>query len=62
MNNSTQINIFTGGDIIKSLNLYMNSIIKSPSSFHSSKTHSKNNKKIKKENQLNKKENKTIIY
>ena len=47
MNNSTQINIFTGGDIIKSVNLYMNSIIKSPSSFHSSKTHSKNNKKIK---------------
>ena len=37
MNNSTQINIFTGNDLIKSLNLYWNSIINSsklPSSFY----------------------------
>ena len=59
MNNSTQINIYTGNDLIKSLNLYWNSIInstKSNSPFHDSnlskkklgiKTNSKKNKKVK---------------
>ena len=59
MNNSTQINIYTGIDLIKSLNLYWNSIInstKSNSPFHDSnlskkklgiKTNSKKNKKVK---------------
>ena len=59
MNNSTQINIFTGNDLIKSLNLYWNSIInstKSPSPFYdsssitkkkiNSKSLSRKNKKI----------------
>ena len=59
MNNSTQINIYTGNDLIKSLNLYWNSIInstKSSSPFYDNnlskkklgtKTLSKKNKKIK---------------
>ena len=59
MNNSTQINIYTGIDLIKSLNLYWNSIInstKSNSPFYDSnlikkrigtKTLSKKNKKMK---------------
>ena len=59
MNNSTQINIYTGNDLIKSLNLYWNSIInstKSNSPFHDSnlskkklgtKTLSKRNKKVR---------------
>ena len=47
MNNSTQINIFTGNDLIKSLNLYMNSIIKSSSFYQGAKSFSKNDKKIK---------------
>ena len=59
MNNSTQINIYTGNDLIKSLNLYWNSIInstKSTSPFYDNnlskkklgtKTLSKKNKKMK---------------
>ena len=59
MNNSTQINIYTGNDLIKSLNLYWNSIInptKSNSPFSDNniskkklgtKTLSKKNKKMK---------------
>ena len=59
MNNSTQINIYTGNDLIKSLNLYWNSIInstKTTSPFYDSnlskkklgaKTLSKKNKKMK---------------
>ena len=59
MNNSTQINIYTGIDLIKSLNLYWNSIInstKSNSPFYyinlikkriGTKTLSKKNKKMK---------------
>ena len=59
MNNSTQINIYTGIDLIKSLNLYWNSIInstKSNSPFYDNnlikkrigtKTLSKKNKKMK---------------
>ena len=52
MNNSTQINIYTGNNLIKSLNLYWNSInsTKSPSSFHytnSFKNNSKNKSKSK---------------
>ena len=46
MNNSTQINIYTGNDLIKSLNLYWNSIInstKSPSSFNDKKLFKKKN-------------------
>ena len=62
MNNSTQINIYTGNDLIKSLNLYWNSIInstRSPSAVNDnnlnrkkngSKSVSKNNKKLKNEN------------
>ena len=60
MNNSTQINIYTGNDLIKSLNLYWNSIInssKSPSIYdnlkkkkNGSKSLSKKNKKIKNKN------------
>ena len=62
MNNSTQINIYTGNDLIKSLNLYWNSIInstKSPSAINDnylnkkkngSKSVSKKNKKLKNEN------------
>ena len=62
MNNSTQINIYTGNDLIKSLNLYWNSIInstKSPSVLYdnnlykkknSKKYLSKKNKKINNEN------------
>ena len=46
MNNSTQINIYTGSDLIKSLNLYMNSIIKNSSFYHGAKSFSKNDKKI----------------
>ena len=59
MNNSTQINIYTGNDLIKSLNLYWNSIInstKTTSPYYDSnlikkklgaKTLSKKNKKMK---------------
>ena len=62
MNNSTQINIYTGNDLIKSLNLYLNSIInstKSPSGFYEnnlykirnqSRSLSKKNKKLKNDN------------
>ena len=46
MNNSTQINIFTGNDLIKSLNLYMNSIIKNSSFYQGAKSFTKNEKKI----------------
>ena len=64
MNNSTQINIYTGNDLIKSLNLYWNSIInstKSNSPFYDSnlskkklgiKSLSKKNKKIKNMKQI----------
>ena len=62
MNNSTQINIYTGNDLIKSLNLYWNSIInstKGPSGINEKNLHkkkavtkslSKKGKKIKNEN------------
>ena len=46
MNNSTQINIYTGSDLIKSLNLYMNSIIKNSSFYQGAKSFTKNEKKI----------------
>jgi hypothetical protein len=64
MNNSTQINIYTGNDLIKSLNLYWNSIInstKSNSPFYDSnlskkklgiKSLSKKNKKIQNMKQI----------
>ena len=46
MNNSTQINIYNGKDLIKSLSLYWNSFIKSSSSFYNSKSNSKKKKKL----------------
>ena len=69
MNNSTQINIYTGNDLIKTLNLYWNSIInlsKSPSSLSdynlSKKKNSTKNHKNEKKKDKNKKSNIEINY
>ncbi len=60
MNNSTQINIYTGNDLIKSLHLYLNSIIhstKSPPSplYDNNLSKKKNNSKSLSKNNNNKK-------
>ena len=73
MNNSTQINIYTGNDLIKSLNLYWNSIInptKSNSPFSDNniskkklgtKTLSKKNRKMKNMKQFFEKHMKNLL-
>jgi hypothetical protein len=60
MNNSTQINIYTGNDLIKSIHLYLNSIIhstKAPSSplYDNNASKKKNNSKSLSKNNNNKK-------
>ena len=63
MNNSTQINIYTGNDLIKSIHLYLNSIIhstKSPTSpmlYDSNLSKKKNNSKSLSKNNNKKKKN-----